>query len=725
MSDTVNPSDPQLTITWASSKVESFKDALDRARKKREAVAKEYDWDGNRERYVPKPRMDGDKVIHDVNVGADFRDVERKKAALLFNTPDVSLIPDEPSRIINQPPPGQAPPPGAQPIAMGSLVSAHQELINGLLGPRHANAKPAMLKALFDVLCPAGVGVFKVGYDTRAVPVDQPMADPVTGMPMINPVTGQPLTQSIDLPIWEHWFLSRVSPKGLIIPADFRDTDHRNAPLIGYDYCIPASHARRAHNLGDNWKPSGGTSDAKKPYFSDEKDHEYSADDPAVLCTYVEYKAEHFAEPGVPVHPEQINVMVWCDDVLVKHEPHPDQSIGNDARLTGDSITEFTVQTLTLRDFSDSAWVASDSTATAALTKEINKYRTVTVQQLDGQRHLTLYDPSKLNAETVAKIDKGTIGNYVPVEPGALDGNPDGIMKQVSTIQQGRESYLGQDYIERDRNAILGIDANQGGQTTPTKRTATELSIVQRNSEARFEQERQRVLECYLRLVRIFDTLVLRYCDARNASIILGPVKGQLWAQHKQHLLGGYSYNLAIDSSKYLDNEAEKRNWLQLYNLTAKDPNTRRVTVLKKVAAAWGLDPAEWVVDQLPDPKPEPPKITFQISLDQFNPMLPQFPIVVEVARQLGLTISAESIQLAQQQAQLLPMAGRNTTTGEAPNDPVEMAGGSAPAPTAGVGPDPKAPKRPQVPQSVAEPADRLNQHQLNLTGRLPGGGVE
>lgn len=713
-------------IQWPDDKLNAFKAAIQRSRKKREAIAHEYGWKDNRERYVPKPKHDTDgTIVYDVNVGADFRDVERKKAALFYDTPEIALTADESDRPLSQPDPNN---PQSKPLTMGTLVSWHQELINGLLGPRHANVKPVMLKALFDVLCPSGVGVFKVGYETRTVPVDAPQVDPMTGMPAVNPVTGQPLTQKIELPIWEQWFVSRISPMGLLLPADFKDTDHSLAPWIGYDYCVPASHARRMFKLGEDWKPKG--IDAEKPYFTGEDDQKYTADDPPVVVTYLEYKAEYYAEPGQIVHPEQLYQMVLVDGEVVKNDPHPDQTIDpNTARLTLDSITAFTVQTLTIRDYSDSAWVASDCTVTGALTKEINKYRTVTVKQRDGQRHIVLYDPSKLTIDARAKIDKGDIGTWVPVEPDVLMTNADAVMKQVTTIQQGRESYIGQDYIERDRDKILGLADNQVGANTATKRTATESSIVQRNSEARFEQERQRVLECYLHLVRTFDTLVLRYCDARNAALILGPQKGQLWAQHKQALLGGYHYELKIDSAQYIDAEARRRQLLQAYSQLRPDPNFNSVPVLRDIAAAWGWDPAEVVVAELPEKKPDPPKVTIAISADQFNPALPQFPIVVEIARQGGFNITPETVQLAQAQVQALGMAGRSpsgeqeTTESPDPADPLSMItqpSGPSQIPAAGVAGSPGATKQNTHPGAMSQ-APSLSKHLMNESGGLPG----
>ena len=63
---------------------------------------------------------------------------------------------------------------------------------------------------------------------------------------------------------------------------------------------------------------------------------------------------------------------------------------------------------------------------------------------------------------------------------------------------------------------------------------------MQRNADARFEQERQRVLEWWLCGVQKVASLVLRYGD-RIAVEVLGPQRGQQWVQAKQQNLFGAS----------------------------------------------------------------------------------------------------------------------------------------------------------------------------------------
>jgi hypothetical protein len=583
-------------------------------------------------------------------------------------------------------------------------------LINGLLGPRHANAEVPLIQAVFDVLCTSGVGVLKVGYENRTVQVDAPVPGSV------NPVTGQPMTQKVDVPIWEKWFISRCSPLGLLLPADFRNTDHSLSPWIGYDVAMPASHARRIYDLGEEWKSKGAV-EGEKPYFKDEQE-KASPNDPEVIVTHLEYKTEYYADPGQTVHPEQITRMVLVDDSVVKHEPHPDQTIDEQTgRLTLDSIDTFTIKTMVIRDLSDAAWVPSDCAVTAALVKEVNKYRTVTIEQRDSQRTPMFLDSDAFSPAEKAKIEKGQ--SRIFLEGGKLGQGIQFIAAQLPPVAQGRESYIGQDYIEKDLEKILGMGDNQAG-VTDKSATATEAQMVQRNSEARFEQEHQRVLKCYLALVRLFDRYVLRYCDARNAALILGEQRAQLWATHKSALLGGYHYELAVDAGKHLDQEAQRRQVMQVYAALRQDPNVNPMDLLEQVAAAFGRDPGKFIVQQLPEKKPDPPKINFSVAGEDLNPALPQFALIVKVLRLGGIDITDQDVLLAQEQAKALAAAARNSK-GDSINEPMEaQVALAAPMPVSGVSASPNPPKD-SGHKGAQPPQPTVIKHLSDETGQMQG----
>ncbi len=679
------------------------------ARQKRQEVADTYGWDENLKRYVPKPSKNAEGALNaDVNIGIDFADVERKKAALFYDTPDVGLSVTQDREIAPASPTTPA-------LQLSTLVMWQQEILNELLGPQHANVKPTILKAIFNCLCPSGVGPVSVGYQVtmKTVPRETPVLDEL-GQPMMQPVPALeqvgaalglmpppmpvPLmtTVDVDIPIYERWYVSGSSPKALLVPASWRDTDFQRAPWLGNDFRKPTSQIKRENpSLPKDWK-AGGHDDQTKPYFengqTDVSDDD--AGDPYVTGVELFYRTAIRSDKEV--HPEAMRKLILLDgsDEPLVHMDSPYQDFTEDGELTPDSLKGFCVRPLVLRDLSDSAWIPSDCSVTAQLTKEVEKYREQSITQRDTNHNVILYDSAKVDPTAKDKIVKGPGGTWVPLIGDALAAGKDSIMVQAAQVSLGRENFIGQDYIMSDREKILGIGSNQTGQQSKGRKTATEQSIVQRNSEARFEQERQRVLEWYLNdIVRPFDTLILRYADARIAVQILGEVRGQLWAKHKHHLAGGYGYEVSIDGGKYLDVEADRRQMLQLYGQLRQDPYINPRPLLTKLASKFDFDPAELITQ--PQPPPKELKAAISIKGEDLNPANPAFAIMVELARQGGWNISPESVQLAQQQSAGMTMVS-------------------------GVAADPNAKPSPQHPGTMAK-APTINQHVVDLSGDRSG----
>ena len=182
MADVIPLSDKDLAF-WRTE--------ITQAREKRKDVASLYGWEENLKRYLPKAAKDGNgKLNADVNIGIDFADVERKKAALFYDTPDVALSVTQDREIVpTTPQEQQAAANLPQPLMLSTLITWQQEILNTLLGPRYADVKPTVLKAIFNCLCPAGVGPVTVGYQVTMATVDQPtqVLDD-SGQPMMKPI---------------------------------------------------------------------------------------------------------------------------------------------------------------------------------------------------------------------------------------------------------------------------------------------------------------------------------------------------------------------------------------------------------------------------------------------------------------------------------------------------------------------------------------------------------
>jgi hypothetical protein len=671
-------SDKKRAYWWAEIK---------KSRQKREAVAEKHGWQDNLERYEPQAKKRGRKSA-DINTGVDFADVESKKAALLFTTPTVALT--ECADGLQQ------------------AVAIHAELLNTILGPEHANVLPVAQRAIFNCLCPSGIGPVVLGYSCTKQIIEQEMiaVDPMTGQPALDPLTGMPQTQlqKVPVPIAEKFFVSDLSPKSLLLPANLRTTDYQGkASWIGYEWQKPVSQVRSEFSLKEDWKPSGSATEGEKIHFDhgdDQSDDE--AGDPMVSGVTLWYRAELDAKPGQAKHPDQLRklTMIEGEKDPLEHWDSQDQTLDEAGRLTPDSLLGFNVRPLVLRDLSDSAWIPSDSAITGGLTKEQHRYREISLRKRDTTVSIIAYDPAKLPVEQLNKARKEA-GNggviWVPVPD--LAGGAQTTAVELVKPSQGRETYLDQDLIRQDRDRVLATGNNQVGVKDKQAKTATETSIVQRNTDARFEQERQRVERWYLYdIVKPLDALVLRYCDERLAAQILGPQKAALWAQFKPALAGGYRYTLQMDSGKYLDVESKRRQTLQLYNMLAKDPMVNRGFLLSKVAEDFGFDPTKFLAQPQPD-KPEPPKMSVASSAADF--VLPQGAILLDLLAKMGYPIDPEAIKTALAMQAMMPPAAPGSE-GTAPS-----AGPSGQPPHGG----------------AAEKAERIDQHQMDETGGLSGPG--
>jgi len=658
---TASVPNPLVTVPLSEEDRTFWRAEIERARVLRRQVIAQWDSEGNLARYTPPSvrRMEGGAIDAQVNCAADFSDVQIKSAALFYDTPQVTLVPD--------------------PETNGAALPLHAELINALLSDKKMKALATIRPTIQDCLVVVQPCPTEIGYDAVTVQVPQPVMDPATGQPALDGM-GQPVMQVVPVVVWEEFFWRKVSGKASLIPASLRHTQYDAAPWLGHEFCLPLSQAQKTYVLPPDFQGSEAPS-GERPYFQPLGESR-DTNEPMVSGCKIWYRA--YLRDAQVVHPEVIRELVLVDslETEVVHRPCPYQTIGPDGRLTPDSMIGYPAHLLALRDLTDAPYTAADCTITARLTDELNKYRTQVVQKRDGSKLHMLVDVSKITPEVAQKIEDGVAPKMIPVAPGALDGPSDSIMRQVPAIDLGRENYTGQQIIEHDRAKVLGIDANQVGVTSSSSRTATEISTAQRNSDARFEAERQRAVRWFLAGVQKLSALVLRYGD-RMALEVLGPQRGNAWAQARaQGLFARFACEIVADSGNYLDINDRKRQDMQLYNHTAQDPTLNRGVIQTRLATDFGLDPAQWIQQKAPEQKPEPMTTSFSVKTEDLNPLSPAYANVYAI-------LTAQGVKGLQP-----PMAG-----------PPMMA------------PPPMVPAH----GGMAEQAPRLNQHQLDETGERAG----
>jgi hypothetical protein len=665
-------------------------------------------WKRNLDAYAPPPEtLVKDRESYEVNTNVDFRQAEQKKAQLWFDTAQVQLTPIEPlsEMVLAQmpvpqqgPPPspdqqGPAPPPPpTEAQQLSTAINLHQTILNALLDVDGINARRTVQAAVLDCLVPAGWGPTYIGYSSYTRLVSSP--DPMTGAPVQVPV-----------PVYEEFFWSRLAPSQLIVPADFRSTDFDKAPYIGRRFREPLSVLRREYKeaIPEDFK---GTVKREETPMRDE-DHvqeRSSAYDPYCTGQHL-YYYEPTLNPDAS-HPKRVCEIVLLDglDIEVRHRYCPYQTLDAEGRLTGDSMVGYPIHVLTLREVPDDNHVPSDSSMTRDLTDELNQYRSQILKGRDAAIPYCFYDEDILPPAKIERITNGQYGPMIPVEGGRLNAANPPVMPGLKP-QLSRETYAGQDIIERDIERTLAIGANQTGATTQTRRTATEISTMQSSVDTRLAGEQKQVVEFFVKGVRKLDALVQRYSDRPQITQIVGDNAAQLWVTwDKTMIKGRFAYTIKPDSQIHTDAAADRQQDLAFYNLTARDPFINRMELARRLATKWGFNPDK-LVQEPPPPGPPRPNVQVRVQCSDLDPRLPQFPFALELLQQSGYQISGEALNNA------VMLAGRATAEGMLPDDITPPKDTVAPPDATHPGP--------------AERTQPLDKHQSENTGQLDGQGAQ
>tara|TARA_R110000751_G_scaffold47015_9_gene105417 strand:- start:992 stop:3070 length:2079 start_codon:yes stop_codon:yes gene_type:complete len=638
---------------------------------------------------------------YEVNALMDFRHVESKKANLFYQTPEVQLIPLEPS---------------IEGLPLTSLLPLRQKVLNYKMSADGTNVKREMHMALFDALAPSGFLITKIGYESATIKVTTPQANPADPL-------APPEMVEVDVPIWEQCFWSRVSPMKVLIPHDFRNTNFDAAPWLGITGIMPITQAKRIWDIPDDF--TGTVYDDEHVFAKDVNSVYGGSADPRVEYHEVWYRASLFDQSVVNPELFRCLVMVKGIEMPVKHIDSPYQAVDEYGRLTDDSMIGNPIHIGTLRDLADSAYVPSDLVVGEQLSREVNKFRTQQTRRRRANLPLMLLDTTNLDENTISKIERNE--GPIPVPPGTLAQGPGAVMSVIPTGQEPRDNYTAQDYVERDWEKALGTSANQAGGFARGRRTATEARIVQGNSDTRNEAEKDRLREYFVTGVRKFDAVLQRYMGQKDLVKILGQQSAQLWEQWR-NLPGRYVYRVQPDSGVHVDAVQFRTQKLDEYNLLRKDPQIDATVLLTGVVRALGYDPTKMVVKPT-ERGPESARVTLSLSGEDLVGI--QSLAASEILKQAGYTLSEEAIApLTQGGPPVAPMPGMPGVSpgvagedGAAPVVPLGMSDGMAAL---------MPPGAPAVPGMMgpaaghgggATPPERVNQHATENTGALQGVG--
>lgn len=638
-----------------------------------EKVATTRKWDENVKSYLCEVKGGPDEVV----VPKDYANVEQKKALLFFQVPEVTLTAELPG--LDEP------------------VRIFQAVLNRKLRADEVNAGALMEEVLADVLCPAGIGASKIGYEAEVngtVPVQQPMMDP-TGQPIVDPMTQQPVLTTVDMPnvVNERYFWERIPVKRLLMPTDFTGSDFDKAPWLGFTFEQDLEVVAKTYKLDPkDLKPSGDEDEGRiKNDLTPEQGTRQR-----VCGTEIWYRAGLFLKDVA--NTEVFHQLVWFDgmDAPIVHRPSPYQVVDEQGKIVA-GMRGNPVHVLTLGYVSDTPIPPSNVSVTRVLVDELSEGRTRMIEQRKRSLPINMYDPARAPQDTMSKLERGETQANIPV-PGLTAADPPIVPLQKATFP--RENFTFNDYIQRDMQEAWALGANQNATATDTKRTATELSIMQSATQTRMKREQTQVARWFVAGVAKLGALIQLFADAPDYVEIVGENGLRTLEQwNKDTIQGRFAYSAKPDSQLQMDAAMDRKAAMDEYQFLRKDPLVNAQALLQKVARRLGYDPAQFLAQPQP-PKPEPPKPSFSFKGDDLNPSMPQFPIVMEILMQGGMQISPQAIAAAQQQATMQTMAAGMAANALGEQPPDTTHGG------------------------MTERVNPLNKHRADESGKLPGGGA-
>lgn len=578
--------------------------------------------------YLGTPMLD--TPDHDVvNVNKEFPFTEQKKAQLMFQVPEVQLEPLLPG------------------LEQAALL--FQAVVNHELGPHGANFKATSQEAITETLM-AGIGVTKIGYEAAVGEREQlmPVLDPMTGQPQVDPMTGQPVTQPRTVPYLakETYFWERVPIDKWLIAPDFEGSDYDKASWMAMEFEKDAT----ADTLKEYGLPADfdGSKMMTEGSLSGEKD-DLKLTHLAKKIRGVElwYYASRY-DPKEP-HPDKLRLLVLIDnwETPVRHQESPYQTVGPDGNLMG--MRGFPLHPLTLRFVPDRIYPPSDIEMSLPVSDELSKGRTQMVLQRETSIPMRGFDRNRMSKEDAEKLVKGGWQRALP-----LDGRPSEIIEEIARGQFPRENFTFQEVAEREYEEIWALGKNQRGLSEDTTRTATEIQTQQASADVRLEMERGRVLDWFTRGTQKFASLLQLFKTEPSFVNVLGQSAQGLQAWDRTKIQGEYLFKVKPDSALRIDAAARRQQLLQVYNLTANDPNVARVELLKTLFQSFNIDPSRIVVEKLPDKGPEPPKLSLAFKgEDALNEA------AMTLAQANGLQVPPQLLQMAQMAGQIRGMVAQ------------------------------------------------------------------
>ena len=608
----------------------AFKRGVEDARKKtREMVGA---WQKNVQATfgdVPKDYQPGQVLVN-----KDYPRVKQKASQLFFRVPEVQLKPLRP---------------GAAEMAPVAAAALNQTL------SRDMGVSYMVDEVLTDVLCPSGIGVSEISYQAVTKTVkDKPPEHQETPDEVFAGLVESKAAEYIDVevPTYECYSWNRVSPTRLLYPVEFDGSSFDDAPWLGLTFELSEAEARRQFKL------SKADLDAARAKVTGPEDSLANDDKPESVVKKVSgvtlwYRACYFDEEVG--HKDHFRKLVWFDgmDKPVVHEDSPYQWY-QDGKLYG--VRRYPIRVLTLTYVPDRPLPPSDVTITRPQVLELSQSRTLQMEQRRRNLPVRGFDSSRVDEATESRLMNGEIQDWLP-----FDGPAQDAIWEIAKANYPRENFEIDRVITTELDEAWAMGGPQMGAQTKGETTKAEIQEISSAVATRLDYDRAKVLRWFVEGAEVVFGLMQRFADANDFAELVGTDGAKRLVEwNKQNLMGQYAFEARPDAALRLDAAADRQQALNLFQMLRQDPFVDGRKLLQEVLRTHNMA-EDVLLPQPPQPKPEPPNVSFRFSEEALDPTRPQALLVYDLLKQMGMGVDPQILQQARDLAQkLLTLAGQN-----------------------------------------------------------------
>lgn len=599
----VSPAAP-APLQWAEADEKAWKLRIEDAISSHQGRRK--DWFNKAiANYAPQVKENPDKYSLEVRTNRAYATVERKNADLFYKKPEVTVTAT----------------PLLASIPQGDIAATAQaEIVNSKLGADDIDGEGLASRCIFDYQL-FGAGWSKLGYRTYTTDV----TDPATG-------------QVVPVPVKSECFWEPLSPLQVLVPKNARTTDVDKWPWVGWRGEMSLNEARRVY--GDKIPPDFSPASPKEPLYFDHGVGDVTPSKETVTFSEIYFKSSVYRADVA--HPDRQTKLVLIDGITepVFYADHPDQTVDARGRLTPDSLIGYQVTALIIRVLTDSNAVMSDVAIGLPLTKELDEFRKQQVETRDINQLKLAVNADAVPLDAVNKITFAANGLIVMLPKEFFQG------VNAKWLDHGAyppDNFQFENRISSDHDRLFASDPTSQGAFDPSQQTATEASLRQANVNVLLSKQQNSVAKWYLRGVRKLSTLMQRYLTLDDAAEIVGQAKATIWDSVRHQIPTRLAFEMVPDSSLRDDTPLERKQWQDLFTFLANDPHLNRPYFLKRLLQKFHADPTQALLppDKVPQPKPEPPKASVAIKLEDLaNPLIMSNPTVLAVLAAVGVDVT-------------------------------------------------------------------------------------